>query len=271
MGRAMSRRERSRSYPVLSLREAEEAVTRVGRELGSGAWDRDPVAQALGHAHGRGGTAARKVSALTQYGLLRRRNGRYSLSTLGEALVHPRDDAERRAALRQALARPAVFGELLERYAPRGLLPQALHHALVRDHGITAAASGAAAEIFRRSARHAGVVDAEGRWIGVLGPGAPAAKVPPSAEEIGDQSAGRGGDTAAATPARGDAEGKGMSDEATRPVAERREGPRTQRFEIALGGGRSALLVLPAEPTARDLALLRKQLELLELQAGIEG
>lgn len=254
---AMGRRERSKANPVLTLREAEDALGKVRRELGTGAWDRDPVAQALGHAHGRGGLAARKVSALTQYGLLRRRNGRYSFTPLGDALVHPRDEEEHRWALREALAQPALFAALLERYAAEPQIPRRLHHVLVRDHGITDAASGRAAEIFLRSGRYAGVLDAEGRVLIPL-PGA-AEEAPGAAEESATPSTSR----ALGTPALPVAVPAARLEEVSGAPAEE---ARSQRFEIALGPGRRAVLELPAEIRARDLEVLRKQLEVLELQ-----
>jgi hypothetical protein len=255
----MARRERSKAYPVLTLREAEDALGTVRRELGTGAWDRDPVAQALGHAHGRGGLAARKVSALTQYGLLRRRNGRYSFTPLGDALVHPRDEEEHRQALREALEQPALFAALLEGYAAAEQVPRRLHHVLVRDHGITDGASGRAAEIFLRSARYAGVLDAEGRVLTPL-PGA-VEETPGAGTEPGTFSGSVPSEPAAPS-----------APEATREEASGRRGGEapTQRFEIALGGGRRAVLELPAELRPRDLEVLRKQLEVLELQVRAE-
>lgn len=248
----MPRKARSRAYPALSLREAADAVTHLRGVLGGGAWDRQPLAEALGHRNAAGGPGARKIAALTQFGLLRRRNGRYSFTELGETLALFRDQDELGGALRQALRQPPLFAALCRRYEPEGRLPSQLHHALVRDHGITPAASGLAAEIFLRSAQYAGVVDVEGRFVAT----APVTASPASPAA--------GPEIAAAREVR-------EAGSPERPTRARRAdeealAPGQQRFEIALGGGRRAVLVLPASPTSRDLALLRKQLELLELQ-----
>ncbi|MDY7096306.1 MAG: hypothetical protein SX243_25300, partial [Acidobacteriota bacterium] len=168
---------------------------------------------------------------------------------------------EHRQALREALAQPALFAAVLERYAAEPQVPRRLHHVLVRDHGITDAASGRAAEIFLRSARYAGVLDAEGRML------TPSTATPGSSEEA--PSVGSGA-AAPAEPAPTHPSIRPASAADSEGLAQESRGGEaaTQRFEISLGAGRRAVLELPAEMRPRDLELLRKQLEVLELQVG---
>ncbi|MCB1058171.1 MAG: hypothetical protein KDD11_21950 [Acidobacteria bacterium] len=255
----MAKKARSRAYPAITLRAAAEAVEHLRSELGTGAWDRQPLAEALGYRNAAGGPGARKIAALTQFGLLRRRHGRYSFTELGETLALYRDGRELDTALEEALRQPPLFAALWQRYEPEGRLPGRLEHALVRDHGITPRASARAAEVFLLSAQYAGVVDLDGRFLGKTSDGhRPGGPERPGAE-------------AAVLGTLPKAEGPGPESGSSGAGLAGRAGAGEQRFEIALGGGRRAVLVLPAVPTARDLALLKKQLELLELQVELAG
>ncbi len=222
-------RDRSRAYPVFSLEEASRAAREILHHLGRGAFARQELVRLLGHANAEGGIGARKVAALSQYGYLSRRAGRYSPTALAEQVARPEDESERRAGLQRALEQPPLFKALLERYVPQGHVPAQLAGTLCRDFGITRRASTQAAEVFLCSARYAGV----------LGPDGALAAVPAAG---GSQRSVRGS-------------AAGRTEE--------------QRFELALTGGKIARLYLPFSLTERDLEIIKKQLEILELQ--VEG
>lgn len=159
---------RSRAYPVEDLVAAAEDLDAILEAVGRGAHSREVLADALGYQTGAGGTAGRKVAALTQYGFLHRREGRYAPTDLGERACRPRSSQERTETLRKALYNPPLFRQVLGRYEPEGRLPKRLSNVLFRDFGITASASDTAAAVLLDSARQAGVIDDDGRFVGGL-------------------------------------------------------------------------------------------------------
>ncbi|MCP3962099.1 MAG: hypothetical protein GY719_30010 [bacterium] len=239
--------ERSRAYPVLSLEDGGTAVGEILDRLGDGSYSREVLAEVLGHSNARGGPGARKIAALTQYGFLNRKAGLYSPTSLAASVVWPADESQRQGALLRALRHPPLFEALLDRYEPQGRLPEHLDGILWRDHGITRKASTVAAEMFRRSARYAGVLDEQG----ALRPARAAGASRRDGLHSGPTVAGRA--LLGAAPVRPDS-GAG------------RAGRAEQRFEFALTGGRVAKLCLPLELCRRDLDIVRKQIEFLEYQ-----
>lgn len=230
---------RSKAYPAIPLDEALTLTSTLLDALGSHPATRADIASELGYESSEGGVAGRKIAALVHYGLLERRRGRYTPTPLAEQAINPRSDAERDTARREALRSPQLFHTLLEHY-DRGedgavSLPAQLEAILSRDHGITRRASGQAADVFRRSARFAGLLD-----------------TPTRPAELGKAA---------------------IVGSPTKPTTERGDGGGEQRIDLALAGGRLARLSVPLDLDARDVDLLRrlllKQLEMLELQAEI--
>ncbi len=210
--------------------------------LGDGAFGREVLAEVLGYSNAHGGPGARKIAALAQYGLLRRRAGLYSPTTLARRIVESGDAPSRASALRRALRQPPLFRDLLERYAPQGRVPAQLASVLWRDHGITRKASRGAAETFWKSARYAGVLDRDGALL-------------------------PGGDSAGPTrPGRRPKEGPRDAGQ----LAVRSASESEQRFEFALTKGRVARLSLPLSLCRRDLDIVRRQIDFLEYQVSEE-
>ncbi|MGH1347537.1 MAG: hypothetical protein ACRBN8_38620 [Nannocystales bacterium] len=148
---------RSRAYPISSLGKAVEDLETLTNQLGAGLHDRAAIGQALGYKGGTG-KAARRVAALVQYGLIDRKKDGYEVAPAADEVLHPTDDEEKRQALHKAFFNVSLFAELVEKYKPGGRLPQQLENLLYRNHRITAAAKDEVAEIFRVSARFAGVI-----------------------------------------------------------------------------------------------------------------
>lgn len=243
---------RSKAYPVLALEPAVDAVLTVLEELGKGAHDRDSVAQALGYGKGHG-LAARKVAALVQYGLLTLSQAGYAPSPLAERLWHPVDANERNHALVEACTSPTLFHALLQRYAEDGQVPGALRNILVREYGITSKAATDAAKNFIESARFAGLLDGENRFR--------------TAQPEHDSDA---EPVSSGSPVATDSQRRTENPAQPRGGPGRQPGeaaPGSQSFQLALSTG-TARLELPARITRKDLAKLRKLVELLEL--GIE-
>jgi hypothetical protein len=159
-------RERSRAYPVIDLETAYEILSKDLRSLGSESLDREALAKRLGYETGGGGVAARKIGALVQYGFLNRHAGKYSLNLKGSGLQKIRREAQKfRLAIESALEHPALFRWILDRYRRVGKIPENLAVILAREYGITERASYEAANVFLRSARFAGILDAEGCFL----------------------------------------------------------------------------------------------------------
>lgn len=222
---------RSRAYPVEDLLDAVGDVDAILDAVGRGAHSREILAEALGYQSAAGGTAGRKVAALTQYGFLRRREGRYAPTDLAERVAKPRGETERLETLREALYNPPLFREVLGRYEPEGRLPKQLANVLFRDFGITASVSDKAAEVLRSAARQAGVLDDGGRFVGK--------------------------DTSRGPEPLAYAEPKWMD----------REPEDVQRLELTLTGNKMARLILPRRLSRRDVEILEKQMEILRLAA----
>lgn len=221
---------RSRAYPIEDLHAAVSDVDAILEAVGRGNHSRATLADALGYQSAAGGVAGRKVAALTQYGFLRRREGRYAPTDLAERVCHPRNDQERTDTLRKALYNPPLFREVLGRYEPEGRLPQRLSSVLFRDFGITSAASETAADVLRNAARQAGVLDDNDRFESR----------------------------------------KTERDLRSLPYAEPKSQTTSsdvQRLELALTEGKMARLVLPRRLSSRDLEILERQLEILRLAA----
>ena len=235
---------RSRAYPVLSLEDGRVAMGEILGRLGKGAFSREVLAEVLGHSNARGGPGARKIAALTQYGLLDRKAGLYSPTSLAASIVRPGVEARTQGALVRALRRPPLFGALLDRYEPQGHLPEHLEGILWREHGITRKASASAAETFRRSARYAGVLDERGGL-----------RIPRAFEEPH-----RNGSLVAA----GAASNPLGAGHPTHPSDSTSEAE--QRFEFVLTAGKVAKLSLPRDLCQRDLDIVKKQIEFLEFQ-----
>lgn len=228
-------RPRSRAYPVQDLDSCLNDMELILRKLGRGGFERELLAEALGYQSADGGLAARKIAAATQFGLLRRREGRYRPTKLAERILHPSDAHEQRLALLEAVEAPPLHSEVLERFRSQGRLPDELASFLFRDFGITSGASRKAAAVLRRSTAQAGLTDEDGRFVGMQPGHEPPEVVVPRGEGGSEAS---GGDEPSAA----------------------------RRIEVLLTGGKKAVLLLPPNLNAADVTILEKQVEILQLQ-----
>lgn len=162
----MESRLRSCAYPIIDLEAAQRLLVERLEEMGSRSLSRAAMAERLGYSRGEGGVAGRKLGALVQYGLLERRAGKYSLSSLGLRLqaLGPKKK-EHIQTLRTTLQKPPIFRGILRYIGSIGQAPDDLAPILVENFGITEKASGEAAGVFMRSARFAEVLDPWGKLI----------------------------------------------------------------------------------------------------------
>jgi hypothetical protein len=250
------RRERSKAYPGANLEECAEYVRLIKINLGKGVHDRDSLAKAMGYDKASGAVNP-KIAALVHFGFLQRAPGGYALTPNAARITDPLNEEEKKEELRTAFERPTLYQELLEKFAAEGQIPVQLATHLHRFHGITAASSNSAAQTFLESGRYAGMLDADGK---IVAEGATATSPTPSPAEASSLQNN-------ATPLVGN----GDYEQPT--LAEPKKSTRvsTQRFEFAISDGRTATISVPAELNERDIKIIKKQIELLELQAGVEG
>jgi hypothetical protein len=159
-------KERSRAYPGIDLETAEGILRRQLATVGSETLERPDLASRLGYSSGKGGTGARKIAALVHYGLVHRSSDRFRLGHLGQKLLTSAPGSPKASnVLRSALEHPVLFRGILERYQPEGRIPSSLAEVLTSNFGITVRASLDAADIFLRSARFAGILAEDGRFL----------------------------------------------------------------------------------------------------------
>lgn len=253
-----AKRERSKAYPGAPLEDCVRYAAQIKKELGKGTHDRDSLAKAMGFETVSGAVSP-KIAALVHFGILNRTQGGYELSEDSKRITDHIDEAERSAAIREAFSKPTLYQEILDKFGVGGVIPGQLATHLHRFHGITAAASASAAEIFLQSGRFAGVIDQENR-ITTTGSYQP--------------TAGRSGEVRSIQPPESVSPSAPPSSVSSQqsPIPSGTIVPATaQRFEFAITQGRSVVLLVPSDLNPKDIMIIRKQIELLELQAGIES
>lgn len=236
------KKERSRAYPRYSLEECIRSVRLVRDGLGSGQHDRDSVARAMGQSP-NSGAAASRIGAMAQYGLLDKSTSGYSVSGLAAEIMLPRNETEHGAALRHAALTPRLFREVYDRFLPDGFLPSSVENILARDFGVVPAATVVALDSLKQTFRFAGLLDDNDRFV------AEPDQTPDLEEAVSD----------GAAPANRDTESE---------VETTGTGPGQHDLRLALGGGRSARLIVPSDVTAREIEALKKQFEVIVMLMG---
>lgn len=152
-------RQKSPNAPAYSLQDALEDARRIFRIENQVPISRESIAEHLSLA-AQSGPFNRKLSSLRQYGFLEPVGKDLRISDLFLRVDHANDDTDRRQALREALARPAIFQELLNQYENAGGgLPSDLNltNQLVLKFRFTRTNAETVAKSFLESARFAGL------------------------------------------------------------------------------------------------------------------
>lgn len=251
----MVKRERSRSYPSVNLEKAIEDTKQVRTKLGRGKIDKEQISVALGYQsyNGKSGT---RISTMVQFGLLEKKDG-YSLSKLSEKITHPKDQVELDSAILEAFKTPELYSELVERYLGDGRFPDQLENILCRDFGITASASQEATRRFIESAQFAKLIDENKIFI-------------TSNNEELDKLEEFEQTIYIPTPTNRHQRSEVVdmvpvtfgTDSHNSPF----DNDRKQTFNFSLTDGKFAQLMVPTGLKVKDIQILRKQIELLELQ-----
>jgi hypothetical protein len=252
------KRERSKAYPGTSLEDCVGYVREIKTNLGKGIHDRDSLARALGFERATGAVNP-KIASLVHFGFLDRAEGGYELSPNALKITDPISESEAKEEVRAAFHRPVLYQEILEKFKQEGQIPLQLATHLHRFHGITDAASGTAADIFLESGRFAGVLDQSNRFV--------ADETAPRDRNGNEQ---ENGAAESMIEDRAPVEKGDVAKDRAAIEHPPKSIPGSQRFEFAVTGGHTVVLIVPAQLNDKDIKIIRKQVELLELQASID-
>lgn len=148
-------KERSASYPSISIQEAIDYSIKLQAAYGKSAFSRENAVKEMGHEKVTG-SSGMKVSALVHYGLLDRDGNAYRNSELSIRFANPLDDDDLQTAKKIAMNNPKLYKSLLSEYSGRAI-PTALNSILVRNHKIGQKVAASVAAVFRKSAEEAGI------------------------------------------------------------------------------------------------------------------
>lgn len=237
-------RHKSPNAPAYSLQDCQEDARRIFRIEGQAPLSRESVAEHLGLAS-HSGPFNRKLSSLRQYGLLDPTGKDFRVSDIFLRIDQPFDENDRRRALREALGRPAIFQSLLAHYENSGLPSDVnLTNQLLLKYRFTKKNAETVAKAFLESCRLAGLF--QGRF--------PPFPMPPALSPAPSSSYAPSLDSPPVPP---------------RKVLQSNsvvmgDGPSSLcRQEIPLGLGRRAIVELPEDISAEEIAKIVRVLQAL--------
>lgn len=149
-------RERSTSYPAVSLEQSIILASQLKDALGKGPYSREAASKAMGHQKETGASAA-KIAALVHFGLLNRVGNTYSQSSLATRILLPTSEQDKQFAIKEAVRTPKLYKLLINAYEGSSL-PSLLKNILVNNYGILEKYSANVAEIFKKSLEFAGLL-----------------------------------------------------------------------------------------------------------------
>lgn len=241
--------ERSTSYPRFSLEECVQNLIKIKKALGKGEHDRISFAKALEYKDICGIFTA-KFSAILQFGLLvKKKDGKHAISENAYKITDPLTDDEKHKELVESFNRPKVFTDLLGEFSSDGYLPQNLETILHRKHNITEKAAKNAAKCFRESGIYARVLNEEGKILKKLNSESDA--IEPEDNETDERS------RTFVDP---------FMNFFGKPT-EKEIGQHKYNFPLSEG---MAYLQLPGKVSKKDIEIIKKHIEILELQVAEE-
>ncbi|HRO48147.1 hypothetical protein [Agriterribacter sp.] len=240
--------QRSASYPGISLEEALGFTTEVAKSFPSSqVINRNDIAAVLKKA---AASIVREISASVQFQLFSKDKDGYKISPLFKKITNYLDQSERRKLIIEAFGSPKLYAELIEKFNNHAI-PQELKTHLIRFHKIAEKAAPDAANVFIESAKFAGVLSDSG--ILTISP-----------------------DMAQHLPHNDNVIDNGLSateifieNQVTSPVIRQQlqltEMVNEEKVKIRLTGGKFAYLIYPLDLTKRDISVIQKQIEQLDL------
>jgi hypothetical protein len=243
--------DRSASYPSVSLDEAIQFTLSVAKSFPtSQPINRDDIATVLKK---KAASIQRDVATAAQYGLFDKVKDGYIISELFRAIKDPLDEKEKRKSIITAFKSPKLYRELIEKYDNHAV-PE-LRPILIRFHNISEKAADDAAEVFINNATWCGVLNDSN----ILSVTNTFAKLSDSKFEYAEV-------VTIEPPPNGEVVNIDPKDQKPNPqhlLPPKNESE--EQLKIRLSGNRYAYLNYPTEITAKDIEILKKQIEVLEL------
>lgn len=106
---------RSPNSPKFDLNQAIEYSRKLHAKIGRSAVKAEIAVGAIGY-NGLNGAALGTLGAISQYGLVDRANGNVQITPLALKILHPVDDAQKAAAMKEAALAPKVFNDIYENW-----------------------------------------------------------------------------------------------------------------------------------------------------------
>jgi hypothetical protein len=106
---------RSPNSPKFDLNQAIEYSKKLHAKIGRSAVKAEIAVGAIGY-NGLNGAALGTLGAISQYGLVERSGGNVQITPLALKILHPVDDAQKAAAMKEAALSPKVFSDIYEKW-----------------------------------------------------------------------------------------------------------------------------------------------------------
>lgn len=240
--------DRSAAYPVLTIEDSLVLVADVYKNFRNEYAKRNDILNLIEGVH------PRHIAAASHYGLLDREKDSYRVSELYKNIANPIDQTERKSNLRLALYKPSLYKELIDKFEG-DVIPETLVYHLSRFHRITEDAAPLAADVFIKNLRYCGVINENGvlRYKdGNYQDDSTKVIIPNSS--LPNEVSGLAADVKRAEPIAEQTQQKLLP-----------EIINEEKSKIRLTGGRFAYLIYPFDLNKKDIIILQKEIEQLEL------
>lgn len=155
-------RQRSPSYPSLSLEQAIDLVGKLHKANRTSVVSRETAALDMGYA-GLTGRSLTVLGSLAQYGLIEKAGkGDIKVTRRAVEILHPIEDVHRAEAIAEAAHSPALFRILHERF-PEGVPSENALRSFLIQHGFNDVALGPAISAFKETNAFAADAKESGR------------------------------------------------------------------------------------------------------------
>lgn len=252
--------ERSAAYPGVTIEATLEFATQLKKAFQKSMFVREDISEVLK----RGSTVKRDISAAVQYGLVDKSVGEgYKLTQLSEHVMSPISPEERMDNIAECFKRPKLYSDLIEKFQGETLpTDDVLKVILSRHHNITSLAAPQAVEIFIENAQYAGLLNEQRVLMPVK---SQELAIVPTQEESNHEEKSENADSPKSTndASTANATGNGSEQAQSKHFA----GDMSGKLDVTirLTERKEAHLVYPSTINAKDIQILKMQIDLLEL------
>lgn len=253
--------ERSAAYPAISIEEAIRFIESIAKNFpGSPFINRDDIAAVL---KTKPHNIHRDIAAAAHYGLLKRQKDSYQVTDLYKTISNPISEAEKAKCLLEVFGFPKLYQELLTKHDGHVIPPELKTH-LIRFHKIAEKAAQEVADTFISNARYVGaanehnILSYKQNLLKATTGGIEYAEVIPP-----DNSGNLHPDNQKPPPLGGNA-----GEEGKPPAHDQlflNEMNNQEKLKIRLSEGKFAYLIYPLNLNSKDIIILNKQIELLQI------